>query len=283
MGVYASRKFGISFREETRSRKARNIGWQQHAGWTNIDRDECTSVCQPIVSVLKVRILILPVSEQPRSKIWTWTPLREAFMKTILVFANLLLLAATVNADTLVLRDGRRIEGRLISFQNGIVEFQQAGFGGQVGRISRDDIIGIEFGRVTQDRDEPRQGVQESRPRGLREKQVMVVANVAWSDTGIDVQSGQTIYLEAMGNIVWGPSRHAGPNGESNSPYNAARPIPNRPGGSLIGRVGSSSDAFFVGDDRGAIRVRGSGRLFLGINDDYLQDNSGYFRVIVYY
>jgi len=204
-------------------------------------------------------------------------------MKTLLVFADLLLLAATVNADTLVLRDGRRIEGRLISFQNGIVEFQEAGFGGQVGRISRDDVIGIEFGRVNQDRDEPRQGVQESRPRGLREKQVMVVANVAWSDTGIDVQSGQTIYLEAMGNIVWGPGRHAGPNGESNSPYNAARPIPNRPGGSLIGRVGSSSDAFFVGDDRGAIRVRGSGRLFLGINDDYLQDNSGYFRVIVYY
>ena len=59
--------------------------------------------------------------------------------------------------------------------------------------------------------------------------------------------------------------------------------MPNRPGGSLIARVGSSGDNFFVGDDREAIRVRGSGRLYLGINDDYLQDNTGYFRVIVYY
>src|SRR6266567_1687907 len=32
-----------------------------------------------------------------------------------------------------------------------------------------------------------------------------------------------------------------------------------------------------------ATRMRSAGRLFLGINDDYLQDNTGYFRVIVYY
>src|SRR5215470_16980178 len=211
-------------------------------------------------------------------------------MKPCLVIAGLLFGAATVNADTLILKDGRRIEGQLISVQNGIVEFQQSGFFGQVGRINRDDVVGIEFGRVNsdrdrdsgrdRDRDQPR---QESRPRGLREKQVMVVANAAWSDTGIDLQSGQTIYLEAMGNITWGPGRHAGPEGEHDSPRNNARPIPNRPGGSLIGRVGSSSDPFFVGDDKGAIRVRGAGRLFLGINDDNLGDNSGYFRVTVYY
>ena len=30
-------------------------------------------------------------------------------------------------------------------------------------------------------------------------------------------------------------------------------------------------------------RVRGRGTVFLGINDDYLQDNGGAFRVIVYY
>jgi len=210
----------------------------------------------------------------------------EAFMKTLfgmrglLALAGLLFVAATVHADTLILRDGRRFQGQLISFQNGVVEFQEAGFWGQVGRISRDEVVGIEFARV--ERNEQSAPYQESRPRGLREKQIMVVANAAWTDTGIDVRSGQTIYLEAMGEIRWGPGRHAGPNGESNSPFNAARPMPNRPGGSLIGRVGNG-DSFFVGDDHGAIRVRGSGRLFLGINDDYLQDNSGYFRVIAYY
>ena len=32
---------------------------------------------------------------------------------------------------------------------------------------------------------------------------------------------------------------------------------------------------FFIGGDRGTFRARTSGRLYLGVNDDYLQDNSG--------
>ena len=81
----------------------------------------------------------------------------------------------------------------------------------------------------------------------------------------------------------WGPGRQDGPGGERNSPRNDARPIPSRPAAGLIGRVGEEDDYFFVGDDEGPIRVRGSGRLYLGINDDYLQDNSGSFHVTVYY
>jgi hypothetical protein len=200
--------------------------------------------------------------------------------------------AATLSADTLILRDGRRIEGRLISYQNGVIEFQERDSGGFSGRISKEDVLDIEFGRAERQEWEERQERQErqeqpqasqQRPRGLREKRVMVVANTAWTDTGIDLTSGQSAYFEASGEIIWGPNRRAGPDGESNSPNNKARPIANRAGGSLIGRVGMPSDPFFIGTDRGVFRVRGSGRLFLGINDDYLQDNSGYFTVMVYY
>ena len=59
--------------------------------------------------------------------------------------------------------------------------------------------------------------------------------------------------------------------------------MPSRPAAALIGRIGESDDYFFIGEDAGAIRPRGSGRLFLGINDDFLQDNSGAFLVTVYY
>jgi hypothetical protein len=60
--------------------------------------------------------------------------------------------------------------------------------------------------------------------------------------------------------------------------------LPNRPAAALIGKVGDESgDLFFIGDNQGSIRVRGSGRLWLGINDDVLDDNSGNFRVTVYY
>jgi hypothetical protein len=40
---------------------------------------------------------------------------------------------------------------------------------------------------------------------------------------------------------------------------------------------------FFIADDEDPIRMRSSGRLYLGINDDYLQDNRGSFRMIVAY
>jgi len=36
-------------------------------------------------------------------------------------------------------------------------------------------------------------------------------------------------------------------------------------------------------NDGRPIRIRTGGRLFLGVNDDFLNDNSGNFRVIVYY
>jgi len=81
--------------------------------------------------------------------------------------------------------------------------------------------------------------------------------------------------------VRWGRDRRDGPEGEKNSPFNQARPLPNRPGAALIGRIGS--DVFFIGNDRGPIRVRGTGRLYLGINDEYLADNSGSFRVTVFY
>ena len=54
--------------------------------------------------------------------------------------------------------------------------------------------------------------------------------------------------------------------------------MPNRPAAALIGRVGEiSPDAFYIGADRGPVRMRSSGRLLLGVNDDYLQDTRDRF------
>jgi hypothetical protein len=194
------------------------------------------------------------------------------------------LLAATINADTLVLRDGNRVQGQLITFRDGVIEFQEGVSRGRVLRFYREDVVGVEFDR--NDRGQygnPQPPPPGSRPRGLREKQLMAPANAAWTDTGIQVNAGQNVYFEAVGEIRWGGKRRASPAGEANSPNNPARPMPNRPGGALIGRVGESQDLFYIGDDHEAIRMRSSGRLFVGINDDGLQDNTGYFRVVVYY
>lgn len=189
-------------------------------------------------------------------------------------------------ADTLVLRDGRRVQGSLVAVRDGIIEFdgQRGIFGGrerlrldreEVARIELDESLTSDRGRDSFDR--------PGRPAGMREREVAVNAAQGWADTGITVRAGQTLYFNAAGRVRWGPGRQDGPAGERNSPRNETRPMPGRPAAALIGRVGETDDYFFIGDDTDAIRVRSSGRLFLGVNDDFLQDNQGSFRVTVFY
>lgn len=198
--------------------------------------------------------------------------------------ALLMIAAATASlvADTLVMRDGRRIQGELRSVRDGIIEFLEHRYGStRTLRVSRDDVERIEL-----DEDTPWGEAAErpTRPPGMREREVSVTASVAWNDTGVEVRAGQTVYFEATGRVRWGPDRRDGPAGERNSPRNPNRPIPNRPAAALIGKIGAdSNDYFFIGGDEGPIRMPARDRLFLGINDDYLIDNSGAFRVTVYY
>lgn len=192
-----------------------------------------------------------------------------------------------VFADTLVLRDGRRVRGELVAIRGDDVEFEaeRGGFRGgrERMRLNRRDVLRVEFDDAGfgDGRDDDWSG--RGRPSGLREREVTVEAATPWKDTGISVRAGQTIYFNATGRVRWGPDRRDGPEGENDSPRNPNRPIPNRPAAGLIGRIGISNDVFFIGNDQGAIRVRASGTLYLGVNDDYLQDNSGSFRVVVRY
>jgi hypothetical protein len=182
-------------------------------------------------------------------------------------------------ADTLVLRNGTRVQGRLIGVRDGVVEFEESrGFGTRRLRVDQDEVRAIEFDEEPGERGD---GLQ-TRPRGLRERELQVSARAAWTETGISVRAGQTVYFSADGQVRWGSGRRDGPEGESNSPRNPNRPIPSRPAAALIGRVGDEAP-FFIGDDEGPIRVRGSGPLFLGINDDVFEDNTGAFRVTVFY
>lgn len=202
--------------------------------------------------------------------------------------AIVVLAAAGLAADTLYMRNGDQIRGRLVGIRNGEVEFRQEGYNARTIRVDTADVRRIDFddaydsGSGRGSNSGPTRNAD--RPSGMREKSIVVSADVPFVDTGITVRSGQEIFLRASGQVRWGPNRKDGPAGERNSPENRARPMPNRPAAALIGKIGDSSrDYFFIGDDDGAIRIRSSGRLFLGINDDFLGDNSGNFRVIVYY
>jgi hypothetical protein len=203
--------------------------------------------------------------------------------RALLITIAAMIVPISLVADVLVLRDGTRVQGELSTVRGGVIEFEEQSFGGRgrIVRVDREEVVRIEF--------DNRGGgggggdFGGGRPPGMRERTVNVAANVPWSDTGIDVRSGQTVYFNANGEVRWGRDRRDGPEGENNSPRNPGRPMPNRPGAALIGRVGDSNDPFFIGGDNGGIRVRSSGRLYLGINDEVLTDNSGAFRVTVSY
>jgi hypothetical protein len=194
-----------------------------------------------------------------------------------------LLMTASVQADTLYLRDGSRVQGELISLRNGTFEFEERRSYGSTRtlRLDRDEVVRIEFDAAR--RNGGNDFLSGGRPSGMRERQTIVSADVPWNDAGIDVRAGQTIYFTSQGQVRWGRDRRDGPAGERNSPSNPNRPMGNRNAAALIGKIGSGNDLFFIGDETGPIRVRQSGRLYLGINDDVLTDNSGNFRVVVYY
>jgi len=235
-------------------------------------------------------------------------------------------------ADVVVMEDGRRIRGELVSVNRGLVLFDEVREGStrknrlrlnkdEVRRIvlrddERDAAIDDVFGRgrdedrgpYGRDRDDPaaeRDGGDDDRygrdeedvlyrggdrgtrgddgvgtPSEGRSRMVTVAARQPWTDTGLDVVEGDILQFRSEGVIQWGRGRGDGPAGETNSPIDERRPIPARPGGALIGRIGpSASDVFYIGNDRGSFRVRNGGRLYLGVNDDDFRDNSGSFQV----
>ena len=199
--------------------------------------------------------------------------------------AIVLALPVGLGADTLYLRNGQRIEGELVGVRNGQIEFEERrSFGGsRTVRFDRDEVDRIDFDnrRYTNNNSSNNSSSLGGRPSGMRERQTIVSANLAWNDSGVDVRAGQTIYFEAQGRVRWGRDRQDGPAGERNSPSNPNRPMGNRNAAALIGKIGN--DMFFIGDETGPVRMRSSGRLYLGVNDDVLTDNSGNFRVVVYY
>jgi len=203
-------------------------------------------------------------------------------VRLLLAGLSLLVNTAVTFADTLVLTSGRRLQGELVGVSGRDIEFEERDGGRRrTIRLRRDEIDRIEFDdrRGNDDRIDLTAGV----PRGMRERRVNVSARQQWTDTGIDVRAGQQVYYSAEGQTRWGPDRRDGAEGERNSPANPGRPLPDRPAAALIGRVGERDEFFFIGADSGPFRVRESGRLYLGINDDVLTDNSGNLRVTVYF
>ena len=110
---------------------------------------------------------------------------------------------------------------------------------------------------------------------------VVVDSSVRWTDTGINVRAGQTLVFDADGQIRMSNNGNdfAVAGGATSGRRAANSPVPSAPAGGLIARIGNRAPVY-VGDRR-ALRAPASGRLYLGVNDDYLADNEGQYRVTI--
>ncbi|HEV2801082.1 MAG TPA: LecA/PA-IL family lectin [Pyrinomonadaceae bacterium] len=105
-------------------------------------------------------------------------------------------------------------------------------------------------------------------------------ASNGWNDSGLMVRAGQRLRITATGRVSLGGGNMSTPTG---LPRLADRDklMRNEPTGALIAVIGDDNDDFiFVGASREFTAQR-DGRLFLGVNEGNLGDNSGTFEVTV--
>ena len=108
---------------------------------------------------------------------------------------------------------------------------------------------------------------------------VIVKATERWANTGVQVRLGDVVRIESQGTVQLSAntSDTSSPGGAGSGRRAASAPLPDRPAGGLIARIGNAPP-IFVGADS-TIRANASGVLYLGVNDDELSDNRGEYRV----
>jgi len=105
-------------------------------------------------------------------------------------------------------------------------------------------------------------------------------ASNGWNDSGLMVRAGQRLRITASGRVSLGGGQMSTPTG---LPRLADRDklMRNEPTGALIAVIGDDNDEFiFIGASREFTAQR-DGRLFLGVNEGNLGDNSGMYDVTV--
>jgi hypothetical protein len=101
-----------------------------------------------------------------------------------------------------------------------------------------------------------------------------------WTDSGLMVRKGQRLRISASGRISLGQGRFSTPTGLPRV-MDTDKLMRDEPTGALIAVVGDDNDEFiFVGAGREFFATR-DGRLFLGVNEGKLDDNTGTYDALI--
>lgn len=101
-----------------------------------------------------------------------------------------------------------------------------------------------------------------------------------WTDSGLMVRKGQRLRISASGRVSLGQGNFSTPTGLPRL-LDTEKLMRNEPTGSLIAVIGDDNDEFIaIGAGREFYAAR-DGRLFLGVNEGKLDDNTGYFDALI--
>lgn len=110
---------------------------------------------------------------------------------------------------------------------------------------------------------------------------ITVAANQAFTQTGIMVRRNERIAFNGSGDIMVGTGASSGVGGSPAATVATIRyPVRTAPVGALIGRVGNGAP-FLIGSNTQQIAMPAAGQLYLGINDDHFEDNTGNYTVTI--
>jgi hypothetical protein len=191
------------------------------------------------------------------------------------------------NTNLLVLRSGDSQRGRLVNLVGGDTVRWQNEAGQQQQYAIRD------VARIYLNPDRARTamnlnggagtavGTAGTAATALEPGAIRIAANQPWTNTGITVKKGDRVAFRATGQIAFGqsPGQTAGPDG-SGDLKNPNYPVPIMPVGGLVGKVGNTAP-FPIGSNTQPIVMPADGQLMLGVNDNELGDNGGFFSVVV--
>ena len=217
-------------------------------------------------------------------------------------------------ADTIKLKDGSIIKGKITSFDNGqfVVTIGEGSRKRQL-TFSSTEISSIAFDAPTEvpqnqpvtnrtaSYEEPAtpaprvittdtygrpsapvtpttDGGNKIKPIGWQVKVLADNTSNGWTNSGWVVKKGQRIRITGEGKVNLGNGKTSTPSGEPGL-NDDQKLLKNVPTGALIAVIGDDNNDFiYVGGSREFIATR-DGALFLGINEGNLNDNSGAYNV----
>ena len=193
-----------------------------------------------------------------------------------LVFFSLLLLAGALalQADTLKLKNGRVVKGRVTQFKNG--EFTVEVSPGERVLLLQESVESIEFEAA------PAAAPAAASAAGgmAAEKTVVLDSSQEVVATGIQLRKGDKVVIRASGEMSWSDGRKTSPAGTPSR--DSFLPFPGESMGVLVAMVGSAmSPTYHIIGEQAEFNPSTDGELFLQINARSLEGARGSYTARV--